>query len=195
VAFTANGSTGSLQVDIDTSFFTVFRQMFLQGTVAKIGVYAWAVYSCIKSHADFNDGFSLPSQKDIIAQTGLSERQVQLSLKVLEAEGLLRRKKAGKRNVYRLREKLVDKNTVVTWDHLPAALKRARQELQNFLLTGNAKDAKIIHVERLTINVIQGDQIQGDQHVTNIQVELEKITDPVLREKMEALLIHRKIPA
>jgi hypothetical protein len=34
-------------VDIDTSFFTLFRQMFKQGTVAKIGVYAWAVYTCI----------------------------------------------------------------------------------------------------------------------------------------------------
>jgi DNA-binding transcriptional ArsR family regulator len=182
-------------MDIDTSFFTLFRQMFLQGTVAKIGVYSWTVYTCIKAHADFNDGYSVPSQKDIIAQTGLSERQVQLSLKVLEEEGLLRRKKEGKRNVYRLKEKLVDQNTVVTWDHLPSALKKARQELQNFLLTGNAKDAKIIHIEHLTLNVISGDQIQGDQHVTNIQVDLDKITDPALRKQMEALLLHRKTPA
>lgn len=171
--------------------------MFVQGTVAKIGVYAWTVYTCIKAHADFNDGLSVPSQKDIIAQTGLSERQVQLSLKVLEKEGLLTKTKEGRSNVYRVKEKLVDKNTVVTWDHLPAALKKARQELQNFLLTGNAKDAKIIHIEHLTLNVVQGDhvEVQGDQHVTNIQVDLDKITDPALRKQMEALLIHRKIPA
>jgi DNA-binding transcriptional MocR family regulator len=170
-------------MDIDTSFFTLFRQMFKQGTVAKLGVYAWAVYTCIKSHADFHDGVSLPTRKQLSDETGLSERQVQRSLKILEEEGLLTKRKEWKRNAYRIREKLVDKQTVVTWDHLPAALKKARQELQNFLLTGNAKDAKIIHIEHLTINVAQ-----GDQHITNIQVELDKITDPQLRDQMKKIL-------
>jgi predicted transcriptional regulator len=122
-------------VDIDTSFFSLFRQMFKQGTVAKIGVYAWAVYTCIKSHADFNDGLSFPTRKQLSEETGLSERQVQRSLKVLEKEGLLTKSKDWNRNVYRIKEKLTDKQTVITWDHLPAALKKARQELQNFLLT------------------------------------------------------------
>jgi DNA-binding transcriptional ArsR family regulator len=170
-------------MDIDTSFFTLFRQMFKQGTVAKIGVYAWAVYTCIKSHADFNSGLSPPTRKQLSLETGLSERQVQRSLKILEDEGLLTKTKEWNRNVYRIKEKLVDKQTVVTWDHLPAALKKARQELQNFLLTGNSKDAKIIHIERLTINVAQ-----GDQHITNVQVELDKITDPQLREQMKNIL-------
>ncbi len=157
--------------------------MFKQGTVAKIGVYAWAVYTCIKSHADFNDGFALPTRKQISEETGLSERQVQRALKILEEDGLLSKSKEWKRNVYRIKEKLVDKNTVVTWDHLPAALKKARQELHNFLLTGNAKDAKIIHIEHLTINIAQ-----GDQHIINIQVELDKITDPQLRDQMRNIL-------
>jgi DNA-binding transcriptional regulator YhcF (GntR family) len=170
-------------MDIDTSFFTLFRQMFKQGTVAKIGVSAWAVYTCIKAHADFNDGLSLPSRKQVAEETGLSERQVQRSLKILEDEGLLTKAKEWKRNVYQIKEKLTDKETIVTWDHLPSALKRARQELQNFLLTGNSKDAKIIHVEHLTINVAQ-----GDQHITNIQLGLDKITDPQLREQMKKIL-------
>jgi predicted transcriptional regulator len=167
-------------VDIDTTFFTLFRQMFKQGTVAKIGVYAWTVYCAIKAHADFNDGFSVPSQKQLCEETGLSERQIQLSLKVLEEEGLLTKSKEWKRNVYRLKEKLVDDQTVITWDHLPSALKKARQELQNFLLTGNAKDAKIIHIEHLTINVVQGDQV-------DTKVELSKIVDPQLREQMRKI--------
>jgi DNA-binding MarR family transcriptional regulator len=170
-------------VDIDTSFFSLFRQMFKQGTVAKIGVYAWAVYTCIKSHADFNDGLSFPTRKQLSEETGLSERQVQRSLKVLEKEGLLTKSKDWNRNVYRIKEKLTDKQTVITWDHLPAALKKARQELQNFLLTGNSKDAKIIHVEHLTINVAH-----GDQHITNVQFELGKIADPQLREQMKNIL-------
>lgn len=170
-------------MDIDTSFFTLFRQMFKQGTVAKIGVYAWAVYTCIKSHADFNDGISIPTRKQLAEETGLSERQVQRALKILEEEGLLTKSKEWKRNIYRIKEKLVDQQTVVTWDHLPAALKKARQELQNFLLTGNAKDAKIIHVEHLTINIVQ-----GDQNIFNAHTQLEKIPDPQLREQMKNIL-------
>ena len=170
-------------MDIDTSFFTLFRQMFKQGTVAKIGANAWLVYTCIKAHADFNDGLSIPLLKDMVEQTGLSERAIYRALNLLEAEGLLTKSKEWKRNVYRIKEKLVDEQTVVTWDHLPAALKRARQELQNFLLTGNAKDAKIIHVEHLTINIAQ-----RDQHITNIQLELDKIADPQLKEQMTNIL-------
>jgi DNA-binding transcriptional regulator YhcF (GntR family) len=176
-------------MDIDTSFFSLFRQMFLQGTVAKIGSTAFTVYCALKAHADFNDGLSIPSEKEIAEQTGLSERQIQRSLKLLEAEGLVVRKKEWKRNVYRLKEKMLDEKVVVTWDYLPAAFKKARQELQNYLMTGDTKDAKIIHIEHLEliINLFQGDQI-------NIhQVDLEKIADPQLREQMRKL-IHRISP-
>lgn len=171
----------------DTSWFTTFRAMFLQGTVAKIGVYAYAVYSCIKAHADFNDGLSIPSQKDIASQTGLSERQIQRALKVLEEEGLLVKSKEWKRNVYRLKEKIVleDQQTVITWDHLPAALKKARQELHNYLMTGDAKEAKIIHIEKLELTI---NLVQGDQNVTINQLDLDKITDPLLKEQMRKLL-------
>jgi DNA-binding transcriptional regulator YhcF (GntR family) len=172
-------------MDIDTSFFTLFRQMFLQGTVAKLGAYAWIVYTCIKAHTDFNDGTSLPLLKDIVKQTGLSERQVHRALKILEEEGLLIKSKEWKRNVYRLREKLVvDEYTMITFDHLPAAFKKARQEIHNYLQTGNAKDAKVIHIERLTINIVQGDQ----QNTTFNTIDLEKITDPILKEKMRKIL-------
>lgn len=159
--------------------------MVLQGTVAKIGVYAWAVYCVIKAHADFNDGFSLPSLKDIAEQTGLSERAIYRALKLLEAEGLLIKSKEWKRNVYRLREKLVvNEQTTITWDHLPAALKQARQEIHKYLQTGSANDAKVIHIEHLTINIVQGDQ----QNTTINQIDLDKITDPGLREQMRKLL-------
>jgi DNA-binding transcriptional regulator YhcF (GntR family) len=172
---------------MDTSFFATFRAMFLQGTVAKIGVYAYAVYSCIKAHADFNDGLSIPSQKDIATQTGLSERQIQRALKVLEEEGLVSKSKEWKRNVYRLKEKLMleDQKTVITWDHLPAALRKARQELHNYLMTGDAKDARIIHIDKLELTV---NLVQGDQNITINQIDLDKISDPTLKEKMRSLL-------
>jgi DNA-binding transcriptional ArsR family regulator len=177
-------------VDIDTTFFSLFRQMFLQGTVAKIGSTAFTVYCALKAHADFNDGLSIPSEKEIAEQTGLSERQIQRSLKVLEAEGLISRKKEWKRNVYRLKEKIVDEKVMITWDYLPAVLKRARQELHNYLMTGETKDAKIIHIERLELTI---NLVQGDQNITINQLDLEKISDPQLREQMRKL-IHRASP-
>jgi DNA-binding transcriptional ArsR family regulator len=145
---------------LDTSWFATFRAMFAQGTVAKIGAVAYCVYSCIKSHADFNNGLSIPSQKDIIRETGLSERAVQKSLKILEAAGLIERRREWRRNVYRLQERLMveDKHAVISWPYLPAALRQARQEIHRFLMTGDYAGAKIVHIERLevNINIVQG---------------------------------------
>jgi hypothetical protein len=179
-------------VDIDTSFFSLFRQMFLQGTVAEIGASAFTVYCAIKAHTDFNTGSSFPSQKLLAQQTGFSERQIIKSLHVLEQHGLLEKNREHTRNVYRLKERLVlDSKTVATWDYLPAALKKARQELKNFALTGELKDAKVIHIEiqSLTIEtLITGDQVQGDQ----LKIDLDGIKDEALRNKMAVLLSHRK---
>jgi DNA-binding transcriptional regulator YhcF (GntR family) len=179
----------------DVSFFTVWRAMFLQGTVADIGVSAWAVWCCIKEHCDFQSGMSFPSQADIAKQTGLSKRQVQKSLKVLEEHGLIEKDKEWKHNVYQLREKVVveDKNgaakAIISWTYLPTALNSVRQEIHNFLMTGDYKDAKIISIEKLelNINIIQGDQI----NVSVPQADLDAISDPVLRQRMARLLTRK----
>lgn len=168
-------------MDADITWFSLFRALFLQGTVAEIGCSAFTLYCAIKAHADFHDGQSIPSQDDLATQTGLSKRQIQLSLKVLEKNGLLERKKDWKKNVYQLREKIVLDGAIATWTYLPASLKQARQELHNFLLTGDAKDAKVIHIEKLVIeNLVVGDQV----NITP-QYDLDKITDPRLRRIVE----------
>lgn len=162
--------------------------MFVQGTVAEIGGTAFTVYCAIKAHTDFNTGDSFPSQKLLAEQTSFSERQIIKSLKVLEQHGLLEKTKEQKHNVYRLKERLViDKTTVATWDYLPATLKKARQELKNFALTGELKDAKIIHIEiqNLSIETL----VVGDQ-VTNV-LDLSVIKDEALRKQMELLLSRR----
>jgi hypothetical protein len=176
-------------VDIDTSFFSLFRQMFIQGTVAEIGGTAFTVYCAIKAHVDFSTGESFPSQKLLAEQTGFSERQIIKSLKILEQHRLLEKTREHTRNIYRLKERLViDKTMVATWDYLPATLKKARQELRNFALTGELKDAKVIHIEihNLTIDTF----VAGD-HVTVEKIDLNGISDPVLRTIMERLLAHR----
>jgi hypothetical protein len=74
-------------------------------------------------------------------------------------------------------------------DISPAVLRKARQELQNFVLKGDTKEAKIINIEKLELNIqiVQGDQI----NISTSQVDLEAIKDIHLREKM-AQLIQRK---
>jgi DNA-binding transcriptional regulator YhcF (GntR family) len=169
-------------VDADITWFSLFRALFLQGTVAEIGCSAFTLYCAIKAHADFHDGVSIPSQKDLATQTGLSERQIQNSLKVLEQHGLLEKKKEWKRNVYQLREKIILDGAVATWTYLPSGLKQARHELQNFLLTGDAKDAKVIHIEKLVIeNLVVGDQI----NIASPTLDLDDIKDPRIRRIAE----------
>src|SRR5919197_135492 len=136
--------------------------MFHQGTVAKIGPTAFTVYCCIKAHVDYHDGSAVPSEKELAEQVALSERQIQRALKVLEGQGLLVKDREGRQNVYRVKEKFLVENSTLTWEHLPAQFKRARQELQA-LLAGTLQSGKLITVEKQTIeNPVFGDQVLGD---------------------------------
>jgi hypothetical protein len=181
-----------LQADI--SWFAVFRAMFLQGTVAEIGCSAFGVWACIRAHCDFQTGLSIPPEDEIAKQTGLSRRQVVTSLQVLQQKGLLEKRKEWKRNVYYLKEKLILEDddgmarAIATWTHIPSALKKARQELHNFLLTGSDKDAKVIHIEKLVIeNLVIGEQV----NINGIAADLDSIKDQKLREQMRKLLMRR----
>ncbi len=193
-------------MDIDTSFFSLFRQMFLQGTVREMGTTGFTVYCCIKAHVDFTQGSAVPSEKELAEQIGLSERQIQRSLKALEKQGLLVRDKEGRQNVYRVKEKFLVEGKSLTWDHLPAHFKKARQELQA-LLAGEVTSGKLITVEKQTVNnpvfLESGDHVVGDKVLgTKINItiaaseiekaasELEKIQDSALREQMESILRH-----
>jgi DNA-binding transcriptional regulator YhcF (GntR family) len=185
---------------LDTSWFATFRAMFAQGTVAKIGAVAYCVYSCIKSHADFHDGLSIPSQKEIARETGLSERAVQKSLKILEEHGLIERSKEWKHNVYRLKERMLveDKRAIISWTYLPAALRQARQEIHKFLMTGDYSGAKVVNIERLevTINIVQADRIDRGIDLQDRDMDqgadLENIPDTALREQMRRIIMRTK---
>jgi DNA-binding transcriptional regulator YhcF (GntR family) len=180
---------------LDTSWFATFRAMFAQGTVAKIGAVAYCVYSCIKSHADFHDGRSFPSQKDIAKETGLSERAVQKSLRILEDHGLIERSKEWKYNIYRLKERMVveDKRAVISWTYLPAALRQARQEIHKFLMTGDRTGGRVVNIERLEVNITQN-IVQVDQggDLRDQGGDLDHIPDLALREQMRKIIMRTK---
>ena len=44
---------------------------------------------------------------------------------------------------------------MATWDYLPGGVKHAVADLKNVLLTGDVGAARMVHIERLTVNVAQ----------------------------------------
>jgi DNA-binding transcriptional ArsR family regulator len=180
-------------LDGNTQWVHIFKAMFESGDVAQMSPEAFVVYCCIKIYVSWKEGISTPSV-DIIAQrTGLSERHILRCLKKLEDMGYLTRCKQGRKNVYTLREKVrfTDKNgrpaAVATFDYLPSLIKQARAELDNFKLTGDDSKTSVVLIQKLiieNINIVQGDQIQGDK----LNVDLGGIKDPFLRKKMDELL-------
>lgn len=83
-------ATPSFRGEIDTTFQTHQRDMFVNGLVAKIGANAFCVWTVIKAHADFNSGVSYPGIRRIMMLTNLSSATVQKCITTLEEHQLLR---------------------------------------------------------------------------------------------------------
>lgn len=66
---------------------------------------------------------------------------------------------------------------VATWDYLPSTVKAAMADLKNVLMTGDLGTAKIVHIERLNIQI-------GDH---NTQINFDSIVDPEIKEAMQDL--------
>jgi len=173
----------------ETTWFHVFKAMIDNGDIAKIGPYAVTVYLVIKSFTNFNTGLSFPSIETIRGKSGISAIQVKHCLKILEENGYITKERAGKNNVYRLREKVefTDDSgrpaAVATWDYLPSTIDAARAEIKNFKLTGNAEGLQVVHIEKLVLNV----QINNSSSGVS-QINLGEIKDKGLREELAALL-------
>jgi hypothetical protein len=159
--------------------FHVFRAMIDSGDVARLGPHATTCYLVIKSYTNWSTGRAFPALETIAAKAGVSLAQVKRSLAALEEFGYIVKEKAGRRNVYALREKVevLDGQgrpaAVATWDYLPGSVKEAQAELKRFLMTGQALDGGVVHIEHLTINVFKDNAQQVN------------ITTPV--EALEAL--------
>ena len=166
-----------------TTWFHIFKAMIDNGNVAKLGPYAVTVYLVIKSYTNFSTGRAFPSVETIAEKSGISAPQVKRCLVILENTGYITREKKGRSNVYTLREKVefTDKDgrpaAVATWDYLPSTIEAARAELRNFQMTGQ-NDGKIVNIERAIFNI----QIGNNSRQTNFNMDLDKITDPELRQ-------------
>ena len=146
----------------ETTWFHVFRGMIDCGDFARIDGSAIKCYLVIKSHTNFSSGRSFPGHDLIAEKSGLSQSQVKRAIQQLEKFGYLGKKKAGRNNNYTLREKVqvIDEHgqpaAFATWDYLPNSVSVAMADLKNVLMTGDLGGAKIVHIERLNVQINTG---------------------------------------
>ncbi|TBU77456.1 helix-turn-helix domain-containing protein [Pseudomonas daroniae] len=147
--------------------------MIDQGDIAKIGPHAFAVYAVIKAHTNYASGMAFPGIDLISAKSGVSPAQIKRELKVLEAAGYITKEKHGRSNRYTLREKIqvTDEHgrpqAVATWDYVPSSVQHAVADLKNVLVTGDLAGTKIVHIERLNLQINLGGE--------NTQINLESL--------------------
>lgn len=135
----------SLHGQIDSSFVTEQRDLFASGTVAEIGVNAYAVWSAIKYHADFNTGEAWPGMRKLGDLVGLSKSAVDRAVDTLEKAHMLRVVKshskrrgqtyiARERMAVRLGERIL---CVIVLDYIPAKLRGQVRQLEAALSSKN----------------------------------------------------------
>lgn len=162
-----------MQGKIDSSFQTEQRDLFTSGTVAEIGVNAYAVWCAIKYHADFETGQAWPGMRRLGELVGLSKSAVDRAIDVLEAAHMLRVEKThGKRRgqTYVARERMavrIGKRVlcVIVLDYVPANLRGKIIALEKALTSPNPNADVFAEVEILpgegfswdaTENVLRG---------------------------------------
>lgn len=141
-----------MQGRINTSFATYQADLFESGLVAQIGANAFAVWSAIKAHADYQTGLSWPSIRRLMNLTGLASATVQKCLKTLEAAKLLRSEVKGKSRYYLARERLdISLGSVVVCtvvvDYVPSQLRNKLAKVKAALEAGEDNPEAFAAVE------------------------------------------------
>lgn len=171
------------KIKAETQWFHVFKDMIESGDLAKLEGSDVKVYLVIKAHVNFSNGHSFPGIELIAREAGISVAQVKRCQTNLEKFGYLTKTKIGRRNDYKLREKIAifdgeQQTAMASWDYAPCSVKHAIEDLRNVLMTGNLGAAQIVHIEKL---VIQTQVVTGDGNLTvqagqNADELIEKLT-------------------
>lgn len=175
--------------EAQTQWFHIFKAMIDSGDLAKLPGSSVKVYMVVKAHTNFQTGQAFPSIETIAEKSGLSTVQVMRELKTLEKFGYITKTKQGRNNIYTLREKveITDEHgrptAVATWDYLPSSVKHAVADLKNVMLTGDLAGAKIVHIERLQVNVTHLHDQAVNMNIQEFMSGLEKLPEG-LREKV-----------
>lgn len=181
----------------ETQWFHVFKAMIDSGELAKMDGSTIKVYLVVKAHTNFNTGRAFPALETVAEKAGLSLSQVQRCLKQLEKHGYIIKKKKGRSNVYTLREKIQIEDAegmpagVATWDYLPSSVRHAVADLRNVLLTGDLAGAKVVHIERLQVNVTHLHDNALNFNVQQFLADLDRLP-PSISKKIKSAFEARK---
>jgi hypothetical protein len=158
-----------MQGTLDTTFGTFQRDLFESGLVAQIGANSFAVWTAIKSHADFQTGKAWPSIRRLCELTGLTDKTVSRCLETLQTAHLLRIEKKGNRRVstrYVARERmdvrLGDRLLcLVVIDYIPARIRQTLHRLGQTIKTGETNpdawlDVEIVPADGFVWNATRG---------------------------------------
>ena len=162
-----------------------------------MGPHSLALYIIIKSYTNFSTGHAFPRLELLAEKSGMSLAMVKRCIRKLEEFGYVIKEKQGRRNLYRLREKIDIKDefgrpaAVATWDYLPSTIQAAQAELKDFLLKGrDGETLQYVYIERLNLKI---ENLQTGAHST--QINLKDIKDPKLREQMSELIRQAQVKA
>lgn len=158
-----------MQGTLDTTFGTFQRDLFESGLVAHIGANSFAVWTAIKSHADFQTGTAWPSIRRLCDLTGLTDKTVSKCLDVLQDSHLLRIVEKGSRRKstrYVARERmdvrLGDRLLcVIVIDYVPAKLRQTLHKLGQTMKGGEPNpeawaDVEIVPAEGFVWDASKG---------------------------------------
>lgn len=167
---------------VDSSFQTEQRDLFASGVVAEIGVNAYAVWSAIKFHADYDTGRAWPGMRRLGDLVGLSKSAVDRAIDVLEAAHMLRVVRGGGRGrgqTYIARERIAVRLgdrvlCIVVIDYVPSQVRNRINRIEQALAVGEHDPEAFAEVE-----ILPGDGFEWD------------VQAKVLRARIHA----REIPA
>ncbi len=160
-----------------TGWFHVFHHIIECGDLRKImdkSPSAIGVYLVVKSMVHYSKGVSFPSIRTICDKTGLSNATVHKSLRVLEELGYIEIEKDGRKNTYRVKEKIAVRDetgqptAMISFDYFSTILKDVRAEINDFLLRqGTSSKYQYIHIENMNITINQQNNFDGENTQTN----------------------------
>lgn len=174
----------------ETQWIHFFRSMVDGGALALMSGSSLKVYLVIKAHINYHTGLAFPCMQTISEKSGISVAQVKRAIPELESLGYISKFRSGRSNQYRIRETVQIRDESgnstgkASWDYKPSMVQEAVADLKGALRTRNIGNARIVHIERLQVNV---NHVSNGGVVINLQEALDQI-HPSLRERLGVLL-------
>ena len=174
---------------VDTSFQTEQRDLFSSGIVAEIGVNAYAVWSAITYHADYDTGHAWPGMRRLGELVGLSKSAVDRAVDVLERAHMLRVVKGGNRRrgqTYIARERIAVRLgdrvlCIVVIDYVPAQVRNRIHRIEQALSVGEHDPEAFAEVE-----ILPGDGFEWDAQAKALRARIPARDIPAPVQDKEA---------